>query len=98
MHWARYAEKLTFVPQQSGVRPARPADARRNTGTSTDPTPSSEPIAPIAAANVMWMVTDFTEEKGATRIVPRSHLSGRQPDASVPHKVAASSSRKMAMY
>ncbi|MEM7028860.1 MAG: phytanoyl-CoA dioxygenase family protein [Chloroflexota bacterium] len=38
-------------------------------------------IAPAVACNVMWMLTDFTAENGATRVVPGSHLSGRQPDA-----------------
>ncbi|MBT5877248.1 MAG: hypothetical protein HOH43_27750 [Candidatus Latescibacteria bacterium] len=27
----------------------------------------------------MWMLTDFTEDNGATRVVPGSHLSGRAP-------------------
>ena len=27
----------------------------------------------------MWMLTDFTEDNGATRMVPGSHLSGRMP-------------------
>ncbi len=40
-------------------------------------------------ANVMWMMTAFSETMGATRVVPGSHLSGRAPDASVPHKVAS---------
>jgi ectoine hydroxylase-related dioxygenase (phytanoyl-CoA dioxygenase family) len=39
-------------------------------------------------ADAMWMVTDFTEENGATRIVPGSHLSGVNPDPAVPHPVA----------
>ena len=38
-------------------------------------------IAPPVVVNVMWMLNDFTEEIGATRIVPRSHLYGRRPDA-----------------
>lgn len=28
----------------------------------------------------MWMLTDFTADNGATRVVPGSHLSGRPPD------------------
>jgi ectoine hydroxylase-related dioxygenase (phytanoyl-CoA dioxygenase family) len=31
-------------------------------------------------ANMAFMLNDFTEENGATRVVPRSHLSGRRPD------------------
>lgn len=76
------------APQQPGVRPPRPADARRGTGKGLDPAASTKPFAPIAAANVMWMISDFTEENGATRVVPGSHLSGEQPDASVPHRIA----------
>lgn len=36
-------------------------------------------IAPPAAVNVLWMIGDFCEENGGTRVVPGSHLSGRQP-------------------
>jgi ectoine hydroxylase-related dioxygenase (phytanoyl-CoA dioxygenase family) len=36
-------------------------------------------IAPPACCNIMWMLDDFTEEKDATRVVPGSHLLGRQP-------------------
>jgi ectoine hydroxylase-related dioxygenase (phytanoyl-CoA dioxygenase family) len=75
------------VPEQPGTRPERPSAKRRGQNGSLDPSPARTPIAPIACANVMWMVTDFTEEMGATRLVPASHLSGRQPDPAVPHKV-----------
>ena len=37
-------------------------------------------IAPAVVVNVMWMLVDFTAENGGTRIVPRSHLTGRHPD------------------
>ena len=38
-------------------------------------------IAPPVVLNVMWMLNDFSESNGATRLVPRSHLFGRRPDA-----------------
>ena len=72
------------VPGQAGVKAS---DITRNGAGSLDPSPAREAISPVVEANVMWMVSDFTEENGATRVVPRSHLSGRQPDSSVPHKV-----------
>jgi ectoine hydroxylase-related dioxygenase (phytanoyl-CoA dioxygenase family) len=31
-------------------------------------------------ANSMWALTDFTEDNGATRLIPGSHLSDRSPD------------------
>ena len=37
-------------------------------------------IAPAVVVNVMWMLVDFTAENGGTRLVPRSHLTGRHPD------------------
>ncbi len=44
-------------------------------------------LVPACAANVIWMVTDFTEENGATRLVPGTHLVNRNPDSSIPHKI-----------
>ena len=35
----------------------------------------------------MWAVTDFTRHNGGTRIVPGSHLTGVNPDPTVPHRV-----------
>jgi ectoine hydroxylase-related dioxygenase (phytanoyl-CoA dioxygenase family) len=44
-----------------------------------------EPWSYPATVNVLWMLDDFTEENGATRVVPRSHLIGAAPkDASMP--------------
>ena len=51
------------------------------------PLPSDQPINPPCVVNAFWMVSDFTEENGATRVVPGSHLSGQQPDHDVPHSV-----------
>ena len=36
-------------------------------------------IAPPACVNSMWLIVDFHAANGATRVVPGSHLSGRQP-------------------
>jgi ectoine hydroxylase-related dioxygenase (phytanoyl-CoA dioxygenase family) len=36
-------------------------------------------IAPAACCNVIFMLDPFSEEIGGTRVVPGSHLSGRQP-------------------
>jgi ectoine hydroxylase-related dioxygenase (phytanoyl-CoA dioxygenase family) len=39
----------------------------------------------------MWMLTDFTPDNGATRIVPGSHLAGRPPtpNRDYPHEIPA---------
>jgi len=41
--------------------------------------PLAKPHAPIIC-NTMWAITDFTEENGATRLVPGTHLSDHNPD------------------
>jgi ectoine hydroxylase-related dioxygenase (phytanoyl-CoA dioxygenase family) len=41
--------------------------------------PLSKPHAPTVC-NTMWALTDFTEENGATRIIPGSHLADHSPD------------------
>ena len=66
----------------------RPSEFARGQNGSLDSEVSQTAISNIAEANIMWMITDFTEENGATRVVPGSHLSGRQPDPSIPHPVA----------
>ena len=54
-------------------------------GASTgDP---DEAINPPCACNVMYCLSDFTEINGATRIVPKSHLTGLQPPPDIPHTV-----------
>jgi ectoine hydroxylase-related dioxygenase (phytanoyl-CoA dioxygenase family) len=41
--------------------------------------PLTRPHVPIIC-NSMWAITDFTEENGATRLIPRTHLSSEAPD------------------
>jgi ectoine hydroxylase-related dioxygenase (phytanoyl-CoA dioxygenase family) len=38
-----------------------------------------EPWSGIHGANVLWMIDDFTNENGATRVVPDSHKWNRAP-------------------
>jgi len=48
---------------------------------------ATRPIAAPMVVQTMLMVNDFTEANGATRLVPGSHMTGSQPDQSVPHVV-----------
>jgi len=50
-------------------------------------TNADQVLVPACAANVIWMITDFTEKNGATRLVPGTHLVNRNPDSSIPHKI-----------
>jgi ectoine hydroxylase-related dioxygenase (phytanoyl-CoA dioxygenase family) len=59
----------------------------RSDGRGTVPLASNAAISPPVVVNIMWMINDFTEANGATRIVPRSHLSGIEPDSAVPHRM-----------
>ncbi len=48
---------------------------------------ATQAIAAPLVAQTMLFVSDFTEANGATRLVPGSHMTGSQPDQSVPHVV-----------
>ncbi len=84
LHTDQWWMPQPVLPGQAGKRPS---EVKRGEGTCLDPAPAGYPIAPAVAINAMWMVTEFSEENGATRIVPGSHQTGEQPDASVPHRI-----------
>ncbi len=52
-------------------------------------------VAPCACVNVLWYLRDFNEHTGSTRVLPGSHLSGRQPRETddVPEKVISVAGR-----
>ena len=74
-------------PVVPGATSTPPSAIIRDQGTARDPNHRPATISPAVCCNIMWMVSDFTAELGATRVVPRSHLTGAAPDASVPHVV-----------
>lgn len=49
---------------------------------------------PPTVCNTMWAITDFTEENGATRILPGSHLLDHAPTYGQPYDSAAAVMRK----
>ncbi len=67
---------------------ARVGAAARASVPTGLPEPATGPIWQPVVCNVIYMVTDFTAANGATRLVPKSHLSGHQPSSEVPHPVA----------
>ncbi|HVY49132.1 MAG TPA: phytanoyl-CoA dioxygenase family protein [Minicystis sp.] len=55
--------------------------------------PLPKPHVPIIC-NTMWALTDFTEENGATRLVPRTHLADRSPELGARHETIAAVMKK----
>lgn len=55
----------------------------RNRFFVDEPNAASAPamISPVVACNTMWMISDYTELNGATRVVPGSHRWGKLPHA-----------------
>jgi ectoine hydroxylase-related dioxygenase (phytanoyl-CoA dioxygenase family) len=50
--------------------------------------PLDKPHAPTVC-NSMWALTDFTEENGATRVIPGSHLADHSPEYGAPFESVA---------
>ena len=68
-------------PVAPGAMHVRQGDITRSNGPNSGPEPAAHPITPPLIVNIMWMMSDFTLANGATRVVPRSHLSGATPTA-----------------
>lgn len=68
-------QKQTMVKPGSITR-----ESNRGHKTSHQALTENKSISPAVVCNAMWMIDDFTEENGATLVVPGSHLSGREPD------------------
>ncbi|WP_165405977.1 phytanoyl-CoA dioxygenase family protein [Bradyrhizobium genosp. SA-3] len=73
------------MPYQEGDAWVKVGDRKRYS-EQPDSAPSGTNVPP-ACVNIIWMLTDFTEENGGTRLVPDSHRRPDSPDSSVPHKV-----------
>lgn len=71
----------------TGVMYLAPGESAQPLHRDTNLWPFANPAPPLTLAT-MWAVSDFTENNGATRIVPGSHLwdDDRQPQ---PHEVIA---------
>jgi ectoine hydroxylase-related dioxygenase (phytanoyl-CoA dioxygenase family) len=61
-----------------------PAESAQPIHSDDQLIPLPKPHPPIIC-NTMWAVTDFTEENGATRLCPGTHLADHSPDPLEPH-------------
>ena len=67
------------APSSPNENPVRAGNITRQDFDHDVNRPNISQIAPPAACNVMFMLNDFTADNGGTRLVPKSHLTGRQP-------------------
>ena len=76
-------------PAEPGASHVRAGGLTRQNAPSGPLEVAHGPISPPCCINAMWMLTEFSDENGGTRLVPRSHLSGVQPEPVVPHTVSS---------
>ncbi len=81
MHTDQWWMPPPTVPGTTVVRPGSMTNSGfRGRHFGNIDAPRTSLIQPAVACNAIWMLTDFTEENGATHVRPGSQLSGRQPD------------------
>ena len=73
-------------PVRADEKDLKSSEPARHLGSSLAPEKATGLICPPVVLVVMWVITDFSEAGGATRVVADSHVSGVEPDPSVPHK------------
>jgi ectoine hydroxylase-related dioxygenase (phytanoyl-CoA dioxygenase family) len=74
-------------PIRQGQPFKRVGDFQRYNDDARTEVTKGEVLAPPCVINIAWMLSDFSDENGGTRLARGSHLSGHVPDGSVPHKV-----------
>jgi len=85
---ALHTDQWWMPPPVMPGEPYRPAGAITRASAVQGPLKrATQAIAAPMVVQTMLMVSDFTEANGATRLVPGSHMTGKQPDQSVPHVV-----------
>ena len=78
------------APSRPNAKPVRPGNITRLDFDRDNEEAEVVQIPPPSACNVMYMLNDFTADNGGTRLVPRSHLTGRQPTDTLDlHPIAA---------
>jgi ectoine hydroxylase-related dioxygenase (phytanoyl-CoA dioxygenase family) len=83
---AMHTDQWWMPPPVMPGAPYQPAGEITRSGAATGPLKRADhPIAAPMCVQTMTMISDFIEANGATRLVPGSHLTGVQPDQSVPH-------------
>ena len=75
---------------ESGTPNPRLGDLRYDVLERATAATPRRPLFPACMVTLMWTLTDFTRENGATVFVPGSHLSGCQPEPRAPFAVAHS--------
>ncbi|HEX2850634.1 MAG TPA: phytanoyl-CoA dioxygenase family protein [Acidimicrobiales bacterium] len=69
-------------------------------GETAQPIHADDQLIPIpkphppTVCNTMWAITDFTEENGATRLIPGSHLRDSNPSFTSEYDTVAAEMRK----